>query len=98
MNKGKYYEKVQSKKLNFNQIPFLISPLLLRNKNLGQVDTAFYSINKKIIEIREVKSKASPGHNQMKRLIKTQGYLSEILELQVDMKIIFCQKTNDSLF
>lgn len=94
MNKGYEFEKRSTEKISTDEIPFLISSLLLREKNLGQIDLATYQ-KKKRIKIFELKYSKYPSYLQLTRLRKTQDYLSQILEVEVDLKISLCKKQND---
>jgi hypothetical protein len=100
MKMGEHFEKSYSTNISKNEYPFLISELLLREKNLGQIDFAkcFKHKKKFKIQIFEIKTKSAPNKFQFIRLKRTQDYLSQILETEVELKISLCQKTNDSLF
>jgi hypothetical protein len=63
-------------------IPLLVSPALLRRRNLGQIDLARLIKNKNgwILEVGEVKSSSvgeeAMGRFQLKRISCTQNFLS----------------------
>ena len=101
MQKGDIAESEFSKILHGTNTPFLISSQLLRSMNLGQVDVAYLKRNtvKKswVLCLVEVKTSFYPTKFQMRRLLKTQEYLSRILEIESKLEVKFCQKDNDSL-
>ncbi len=84
------FQKVGSQQIfkghNHNvKIPFLISPMVLREQGAGQVDLAYYDLKQKLIVIVEVKKS---GHtyfqaNQHRRLMKAAKILSAILDKSV---------------
>jgi hypothetical protein len=103
MKKGDIGESNFSRKLHEQYTPFLISSNLLRSLNLGQIDIAY--LNKKsshlkktwVLHLIEVKTNHFPSSFQYKRLIRTQEYLSKVLEIESKLEVKFCQKANDSL-
>lgn len=80
--------------------PCLVSSVVLRSRELGQVDVAY--LQKKDtswqLQIIEVKSKIHPSPKQMKRLLKAQDFLARILEMETHLKVNFCKNDQDSLF
>jgi hypothetical protein len=96
MKKGELFESEQSKIVHKNNLAFLVSPKLLREYNLGQIDLA--AISNKKIKIYEVKSSYYPSQLQMKRLKRTVDYLARIMEMDVVLEVRLCQKRDDSLF
>lgn len=106
MKKGDIAESDFSREFHKQYVPFLISSSLLRSMNLGQIDIAYV---KKIVQgsscsqrpwrlyLIEVKSSHYPVRSQMTRLLKTQEYLSRVLEIESKLEVKFCQKANDSL-
>lgn len=63
---GEEFEKAQSIFFHGQGIPLLVSPRLLRKKNLGQIDLAIIK-NKKIIVIELKKNKTSLNHSHFSR-------------------------------
>lgn len=81
-------------------IPFLVSEVLLRSYNLGQIDVCYLKKNKNkswVLKIIEIKSSIYPSSKQYQRLKRTQDYLSKILELESNLEVKFCQKADHSL-
>ena len=101
MKKGEIGESKFSLLFHRENIPALFSSQLLRSLNLGQIDVAYLKKNSKktwVLYLIEVKSTSYPAPFQHKRLLKTQEYLSKVLEIGVKLEVKFCQKDNDSLF
>ena len=94
MRKGDKREKEFSELLHRVHCPVLISSLLLRFHQAGQVDIAGLSKNNKewLLNIYEIKSSLAPSYSQMQRLLRAQNYLSRILEMSVKLEVKFCQK------
>lgn len=99
MNKGEFLESRYSIYYHFRNTPFLISPLLLRSLDLGQIDLAYLKKEKnhQQIFLIEVKNSLYPSHQQMKRLQKTQEYLSQVLNIETKLAVKFCKKRDSSL-
>ena len=101
MRKGDILESDYSKEMHQLGVPALISPLLLRSLNLGQIDVAYIqkaSDKKWLLKIIESKSSLSPPKGQMFRLRKTQDYLSRVLEMEALLEVKFCKKDDLTLF
>lgn len=87
---------------NSQIVPALISSLVLRSLNLGQVDIVYLEsenikTKKWVIRIIETKFSMGPSEMQMRRLRRTQDYLSRILEFESKLEVKFCQKDDHSL-
>jgi hypothetical protein len=85
---------------NKNCVPALISSLVLRSHNLGQVDVAYLEKNKEnkwVIKIIETKFSQFPSGFQMKRLRGAQDYISRVLDVESKLEVKFCQKADPSL-
>jgi hypothetical protein len=97
---GEEFELNFSKEEVGSKIPVLVSPLLLRSFNLGQIDIAFLSKNKSefILEVYELKTSKLPSLSQLRRLKKTCNYLAQILEIEISFRVRLCQKPKYSLF
>ena len=80
--------------------PCLVSSVILRSRDLGQIDVAY--LQKKDtnwqLQIIEVKSKFHPSSKQMRRLVKAQDFLARVLEMETHLKVNFCKNEQDSLF
>ncbi len=100
MQKGDMHESKTSHIYHRAGVPALISSLVLRSKNLGQIDIAYLKRNKNkswVLVIIETKSSVYPSHFQMKRLRGTQDYLSRLLEMESKLEVKFCQKCDPLL-
>lgn len=99
---GEKQESSETKKYHNLGKPFLVSSLLLRSNGLGQVDVAYLQKNSQDlnwkVKIIEVKTKTAPSRQQWQRLLKTQDFLSKVLEMESKLEVKFCQKDQDSLF
>ena len=100
MKKGDIQESKFSKSMHRLGVPTLVSPMVLRSLNLGQIDVAY--LQKKsnqtwVLRIIESKSSISPSIFQMKRLKKTQDYLSRVLDMEALLEVNFCQKADRTL-
>lgn len=78
--------------LEFHQqnIPLLVSSLVLRSRNLGQIDIAIIN-SKKIIEVFEIKSSEQGSHlsfHQRQRLNSALLFLTLIFNLSGRIKVI----------
>ena len=74
MRKWEKFESDFSRLIHQSEIPVLVSSLVLRSKNAGQVDVASLSkIRQKwLLTLYEVKSNQIPNKNQWQRLKKAQ--------------------------
>ncbi len=100
MKKGDIHESDSSFDLHHLGVPALISSLVLRSQNLGQVDVAYLqkSFSKSwVLYLIEVKSSQYPTVFQMKRLRRTQDYLSQVLEMPAKLEVKFCKKGQPTL-
>ncbi len=100
MKKGELIELEASRFYHQKGIPVLVSDLMLRSMGLGQIDISILEKNTTsswVLKIVEIKSSLYPGAIQLKRLRKTQDYLSRILELESKLEVKFCQKADHSL-
>jgi hypothetical protein len=100
MRKGDILEADSSHIFHKKGVPTLVSPMVLRALHLGQIDIAYLERlpNKSwILKIIEVKSSLYPSLPQMKRLRKTQDYLSRVLEIEAKLEVKFCQKVDRTL-
>lgn len=104
MQKGDMLEASASKYFHKTCVPALVSSLVLRSKNLGQIDVAYleksYLKDKKtpwVLKIVETKSSVYPSRGQMMRLRKTQDYLSRVLEMAAILEVKFCKKDDQTL-
>ena len=100
MKKGDLLESENSRLLHKKGVPTLVSPMVLRSLNLGQIDVAYLekSQNKTwVLRITESKTSVYPSVHQMKRLRKTQDYLSRVLEMEALLEVNFCQKGHRTL-
>ena len=101
MRKGDIHESDVSEVLHRSGVPALISSLVLRSQNLGQIDVAYLEKNKQkawVLKIIETKTSMMPSRAQMARLLKTQDYLSRVLDIESKLEVKFCQKADPSLF
>ena len=94
MRKGDRLEQDYSKTIHQDGIPVLVSSLLLRSNEAGQVDLAKLSKNKKswVLSLYEVKYSQNPSRSQLVRLWRAQDYLSRVLDLETKLEVKFCQK------
>ncbi len=100
MQKGDIAESSVSLSFHRRGVPVLVSSLVLRSQNLGQIDTALLEKNQKkawVLKIIETKSSLYPGSKQLFRLRKTQDYLSRVLEIESKLEVKFCQKDDPLL-
>lgn len=101
MQKGDTLESRVSEIFHQKGVPALISSLVLRSQNLGQVDIVYLEKNnqkKWVLKIIEAKTSMYPSRFQMARLLKTQDYLGRVLDVESKLEVKFCQKADDSLF
>lgn len=94
MRKGDKVEKDFSEFFHKRHRPVLISSLLLRSHNAGQIDIAglVKKNNEWTLLLYELKSTQAPGWNQRMRLLRSQDYLSKVLGMGVKLEVKFCQK------
>ena len=100
MNKGDMLEANLSAKFHKQGVPALISSVVLRSLNLGQVDIVYLEKNPThnwVLKIIETKFSQYPSPMQMIRLRRTQDYLSRVLEMESKLEVKFCQKADPSL-
>lgn len=100
MKKGDILESEFSQSMHKKGVPVLVSPMHLRSLNLGQIDVAYLERIKNktwVLRIIESKSSISPSIIQMKRLRKTQDYLSRVLDMPAKLEVNFCQKADRTL-
>lgn len=100
MNKGDMLESNLSLKFHHKGVPALVSSAVLRSLNLGQVDIVYLEknlSNQWVLKIIETKFSQYPSHQQMRRLRRTQDYLSRVLEMESKLEVKFCQKADPSL-
>lgn len=79
--KGDDFEKSMSDLLHSNRLPLLVSPMVLRSRNLGQIDVA--TISKKSIIIWELKSSLRLGIKQRTRIRAAASFLSQLFSKSV---------------
>lgn len=98
--KGEKWEILQTRYYHSLGTPFLVSPLVLRSHGLGQIDVAYIEKKNSAWQLRiiEVKTKTVPSKSQWLRLLKSQNYLSKVLEVESKLKVKFCKNEQDSLF
>ncbi len=100
MKKGDILESDFSLSLHRKGVPALVSPLVLRSLHLGQIDVAYLERTPKktwVLKIIESKSSTAPSVSQMKRLRKTQDYLSKVLDMTAILEVNFCKKADLTL-
>lgn len=100
MHKGDMLERDSSRVYHKEGTPALISSLILRSHNLGQIDIAYLKKTKSqtwVLFIIETKSSLYPSRIQMRRLLGTQDYLSRILGMESKLEVKFCQKDDPPL-
>ena len=98
MLKGRELECAYSKIIHKEGTPLLISPKLLRSLGAGQVDIAniIKKDNLEIINLYEIKSSTPPSKDQIKRLKRSQLYISSILDRNV--RLLLCIGTPKQKF
>ena len=100
MQKGDILESKASKYFHRECVAFLVSSLILRSKNLGQIDVAYLErdLSKTwVLKILETKSSVYPSRAQLIRLRGTQDYLSRLLEMGAILEVKFCKKVDQTL-
>lgn len=100
MRKGDILEAEFSEYFHRKGVPTLVSSMVLRSLNLGQIDIAYLekSAQKKwVLRIIETKFSIYPSRVQMMRLRGTQDYLGRLLEVESKLEVKFCQKADHSL-
>ncbi|MBC7430036.1 MAG: hypothetical protein H7336_15585 [Bacteriovorax sp.] len=101
MRKGDILESNSSQTLHQKGVPALVSPMVLRSHHLGQIDIAYLERRPDktwVLKIVEMKTSLHPSVHQMKRLRKTQDYLSRVLDMEALLEVKFCQKVDPTLF
>lgn len=100
MKQGEFQEASLSEKYHTKNCAVLVSPLVLRSMDLGQIDLAYLSKNKRGVRLHliEVKSSRYPSRGQQRRLLRTQDYLSKVLNIESILEVKFCQKDDQTLF
>jgi hypothetical protein len=90
LQKGKYLEKELSGKLvGDNRLVFLVSPILLRERNCGQVDLAYFSkASEWLLTLVEVKNGGIMSQKQRERLRKSADFLGPLFDVNVRMKCV----------
>lgn len=79
--KGEAFEKEMSLKLHTEARALLVSPLVLRERGLGQVDVV--NLEKAVITVWEIKSSLKPRVKQIMRLSAAACFLSQIFSKSV---------------
>lgn len=100
MQKGNMLEASASKYFHRQCVPALVSSMILRSQNLGQVDIAYLERDLKktwVLKIVETKYSRYPSKHQMMRLRRTQDYLSRLLEMAAILEVKFCKKVDQTL-
>ena len=100
MQKGDILEAGASKYFHREYVPALVSSLILRSQDLGQIDVAYLERNDKktwVLKIVETKYSIYPSRHQMNRLRRTQDYLSRILDMTAILEVKFCKKVDQTL-
>lgn len=100
MQKGDIAESKSSRFFHRKGVPVLVSPLVLRAQNLGQIDVSYLEKRAEktwVLKIIEMKSSLYPGRQQIFRLLKTQDYLSRVFEMEAKLEVKFCQKDDPPL-
>jgi hypothetical protein len=100
MKKGDVLESECSLFFHHRGVAVLVSPLVLRSLNLGQIDVAYLDRTSKkawVLVIIESKSAFYPSILQLRRLRKTQDYLSRVLDMPAKLEVNFCQKDERTL-
>jgi hypothetical protein len=100
MQKGDILEAQASKYFHRECAAVLVSSLILRSKNLGQIDVAYLERDYKkswVLRIVETKYSKYPSKFQMIRLRGTQDYLSRLLEMGTILEVKFCKKVDQTL-
>jgi len=91
--RGNNFEKEFSRSFHSTHCPVLISSLLLRSHQAGQVDMA--GLKKKpngwFLILYELKSGTHPSRQQWVRLRRAQDYLGQILEIESKLEVKFCK-------
>ena len=100
MQKGDILEAKASKYFHSQCVPALVSSLILRSQDLGQIDVAYLERDYKkiwVLKIVETKFAIYPSRKQMNRLRRTQDYLSRILDMVAILEVKFCKKVDQTL-
>jgi hypothetical protein len=100
MQKGDILESQVSKYFHRECVPTLVSSVVLRSKNLGQIDIACLEKDHNkawVLKIVETKYSRYPSKFQIMRLRRTQDYLSRLLEMAAILEVKFCKKIDQTL-
>jgi hypothetical protein len=93
---GNSFEKDFSFSFHQSVCPVLLSSLLIRSIDAGQIDVAGLVKDKNSkkwsLILYELKISQYPGRKQWERLRRTQDYLSRVLEMDAKLSVKFCQK------
>lgn len=92
--RGDLFEKNFSRHFHQTHCPVLVSSLLLREQQAGQIDMAGLQkqVHGMVLVINELKFSQYPTTAQWLRLKKSQDYLSRVLDMEVKLSVKFCQK------
>lgn len=87
---GAWLELKYSQFFHHDHIPCLISPLVLRDMNMGQIDLAFLTKKngKFVINIAEIKRSMFPSKKQLLRLKRSVSFLADVLEMESNFFVI----------
>lgn len=85
--KGQSLEQKASLLFHTQGIPVLISSLVLRRRNVGQIDVAFWKGQPRSLVLVEVKSCAGISFKQKKRLQAASHYLGQLLNCAVQFSL-----------
>lgn len=103
MQKGESLEANYSKIYHRDNYPVLVSSLLLRSFNAGQIDLAYLkkikNNEKALFELHliEIKTSQFPNEIQRKRLNRAREYLTQVLDIDTFLSVKFCKKSDSSL-
>lgn len=91
---GNNFEKEFSRIFHQRYCPVLVSSLLLRSFQAGEIDIAGLEKreNRWILVLHELKNSQYPGNKQWQRLKRAQDYLSRVLDIESKLSVKFCQK------
>jgi hypothetical protein len=88
---GADYERQIGTKLHAENIPILISPMLLRRLGAGQIDVAYLDqtgANDKIVLVEIKKNKQYFSKNQRRRLGLAQELIAAVFEKDVVLRLV----------
>ncbi|MFZ4714848.1 MAG: hypothetical protein ACOYL6_14110 [Bacteriovoracaceae bacterium] len=91
LQKGRNLEKTLSYEFHQEGIPLLITPIILRRRNAGQVDLArvMRKGHTKWVQIQEVKAGDGISFSQRNRLKIAAQFIGIVLKLPVELKYSF---------